>query len=78
MTDRFKGFIVHLDKDIRSDDCEEIITALKMVKRVTDVQPLVAGSDDFISYMRGRNEILKQLHEFLMNLYNGKKSTEES
>ena len=77
MTDRYKGFVVHLDHDIRSDDSEAIITAIKMVKGVAEISPLVSKSEDMIAYMRGRNEILKQLHDFLMELYTGKTQKEQ-
>jgi hypothetical protein len=70
MTDRYKGFIIHLDDDIREDDCEQIITALRMVKRVRKVEPLVSNlSDDYIYYMRGRDEIIYKFMEFLKQLH---------
>lgn len=65
MTDRYKGFIVHLDKDIREDDCEEIITALRMVKRVREVEPLISTLDDAIAYERGKAEALQGVAQYL-------------
>lgn len=65
MTDRYKGFIVHLDKDIREDDCEEIITALRMVKRVREVEPLISKLDDAIAYERGKAEALQGVAQYL-------------
>jgi len=43
MTDRYCAPTVVLDKDIRSDDAEAIINAIKMVKHVLDVKPQVTG-----------------------------------
>lgn len=34
MTDRLKGFIVTLTTDIREDDAESIVQAIKMIKGV--------------------------------------------
>lgn len=42
MTDRHAGFVVTLAQDVREDDAEAVIAALRMVKGVVDVQP-VAG-----------------------------------
>jgi len=65
MTDRYKGFIVHLDKDIRSDDSEDIIIALKTIKHVINVTPLVTLGDDHIAYLRGKREIIEGLNAFI-------------
>lgn len=42
MTDRHSGYLVVLDHDIREDDAEHIINAIRMVKGVQDVQPVPA------------------------------------
>lgn len=41
MTDRHSGYIIALDKDIREDDAEAIINAIRMVKGVIAVEPVV-------------------------------------
>lgn len=61
MTDRVKGFTVALDKDIRIDDIEHIINAIKMVKGVSDVQPLITDSGDFIARVRVRQEFIAKM-----------------
>lgn len=40
MTTRYSGFVVTLTDDIREDDAEAIVTALRMVKGVASVQPV--------------------------------------
>lgn len=67
MTDRYKGFVVHLENDIREDCCDDIITALKTIKHVINVTPLVAQLDDNISYLRGRREVITGLSDFIRN-----------
>lgn len=65
MTDRLKGVLITFDRDIRDDDAEAILTALKMVKGVMTVKPYIAGSEDYMMYHRGyqdcRTKILKDL-----------------
>lgn len=48
MTDRHAGYIVILDRDLREDDAEAVIAALRMVKGVSRVTPVVADAVPFI------------------------------
>ena len=41
MTDRHSGYVVTLRTDVREDDGEAILTALRMVKGVLSVEPVV-------------------------------------
>ncbi len=40
MTNRVKGFVVVLDKDIREDGMQSTINAIKMVKGVVRAEPI--------------------------------------
>jgi hypothetical protein len=42
MTDRHTAYIVVLEHDIRDDDAEPVLTALRMVKGVASVEPVIA------------------------------------
>lgn len=42
MTDRHLGYTVALDRDIREDDAEHIINAIRLIKGVSDVKPIRA------------------------------------
>lgn len=43
MTDRHIAYMVTLADDVREDDAEEgILTALRMIKGVVDVRPVIA------------------------------------
>lgn len=44
MTDRHAGYLITLEEDVRSDDAESIINALRMVKGVLHVEPIVSRS----------------------------------
>lgn len=52
MTDRHAAYIVVLDQDIRDDDAEPILTALRMVKHVASVEPVVSSYDTHIAESR--------------------------
>jgi hypothetical protein len=53
VTDRHAGYIVILDKDIREDDAEEsVLTALRMIRGVADVQPVGADPATLIAAVR--------------------------
>jgi hypothetical protein len=65
MTDRFKGLIVALDKDYRDDDAASIIEAIKMVKGVLEVKPVVAKIDDCVIKIRVAEEMEKKLYKAL-------------
>jgi len=43
MTDRHSGYVVVLEEDLRSDDAEATLTALRMTKGVLTVEPIIAS-----------------------------------
>ncbi len=65
MTDRFKGFLVTLDEEIREDDAEQILTALKMVKGVFSVKPYVNGMEDWMMYEKGVWDTRRAISNFM-------------
>jgi hypothetical protein len=52
MTDRHAGYVVVLADDVREDDAEAVITALRMTKGVLTVTPVVADPRQFITEAR--------------------------
>jgi hypothetical protein len=42
VTDRHAGYVVTLAADVREDDADEIITALRMVRGVASVDPVTS------------------------------------
>lgn len=61
MTDRFNALTVVLEKDIRDDDAEAIIQAIKMVKGVLSVDGNVADIEAHLATERVRRELLQKL-----------------
>lgn len=56
MTDRIYAFTVVLDQDIRTDDVEPVINAIRMVRHVIDVTEHVADPAVHAAMMRVRSE----------------------
>ncbi len=65
MTDRINAITVVLEKDFRDDDCESILTALRMTKGVLSVTPNVANESDHIAELRARQKLHEQLSDVL-------------
>ena len=61
MTDRHAGYIVTLEKELRSDDAEAIINALRMVRGVLSVEPVVSDPIGHIAKQTSRHELVTQI-----------------
>ena len=56
MTDRVKGLVVVLEHDIRIDDVQPIIDAIKCIRGVLKVDTSVVTMDDHMNRERIRRE----------------------
>lgn len=65
MTDRLKGVIVTFEQDIREDDAEQIINAIRMIKGVLDVVPSIADHNDVMNRIRIQHELEKRIYKAL-------------
>ena len=55
MTDRYEGFLVALDRNLRDDDAAHTIAAIRQIRGVLDVRPVVADAPaGMIAVMRER------------------------
>lgn len=61
MTDRFKGCWVAFEKDIRTDDVEPLIEAIRQLRGVLAVETSVADSGDWMNRERIRRELGEKL-----------------
>jgi hypothetical protein len=61
MTDRIFSYTVTLDREIREDDAEAITNAIRMIKGVTEVIPLVADPTLHWAEMRARRELIDKI-----------------
>ena len=65
MTDRYKSILVELDREIRDDDAESLLIALKMIKGVWRVKPYVMGAEDYSSYAKGCHDTKMKLYKLI-------------
>jgi len=63
MTERHSGYLVTLNHDVREDDAKEIITALKMVKCVATVTPVVSDPHSWIIEDRVKRALEEKILE---------------
>jgi len=67
MTDRHAAYLVTLDGDTREDDAESTLTALRMVRGVQSVEPVLADVGQQIGQVRAdgvwRERIYRLLEE---------------
>jgi hypothetical protein len=61
MTDRLKGAWVAFDADIREDDAEALIEAIKQLRHVQAVEPSVSDPEDWMARERVRRELGEKL-----------------
>ena len=66
MTDKINSLIVTLEKDMREDDAQEIISAVSMIKGVLSVKPNIAlPIDEHVAKERLKTDLfLKISHVF--------------
>jgi hypothetical protein len=65
MTDRLKGLIVTFDCDVREDDAQAVIAAIKQLRGVIDVTGSVADFGDHMNRERIRQELRQKLWDAL-------------
>jgi hypothetical protein len=52
VTDRHAAYVVVLEEDIRVDDAQEILTALRMVRGVAAVEPVISSFEVHVAKSR--------------------------
>lgn len=66
MTDRHRSVLVVLDRDVRSDDLEVVLSAIRMIKGVASVEPgPVTDVRDHLAREVVRRELEHELREVL-------------
>lgn len=65
MTDRHAGYIVTLERDIHEYDAQATITALRQIRGVLSVEPIVADADHYVAYSRAMYSMREKLWEFI-------------
>ena len=65
MTDTISALTVILEKDIRSDEIEPLIEAIKQFRSVLDVETHVSNLEQRVANSRARVELGEKLFEIL-------------
>lgn len=65
MTDRYYALTVILEKDIREDDAEPILNAIRMIKGVQDVKGNVSDVSTYIAQEKARRHFGEKLWHVL-------------
>lgn len=72
MTDRYIGFAVILDADIRDEDSVQIADALRMIKGVAVVEAITARpSSDMAAASRENNRWFQAMRQAAADTYKG-------
>lgn len=66
MTDRIHSLTVVLDHDIRDDDIEPIVSAIRQIRCVADVQPHVSDIAAHMAEERAHRQFDAMLHRVLI------------
>lgn len=64
MTDRYNALTVALSKDIRDDDAEQIINAIKALRGVENVTGHIVDTDSYVAESRVKYEVVRKLLDF--------------
>lgn len=65
MTDRINALTVVLEEDVRVDDAEALISAIRHIRGVRSVRKHVASMEDHIALERARSDLARKLWEVL-------------
>lgn len=65
MTDRIQGFTVVLEKDMREDDVQSLVDAVRCLRGVAHVEKSVSTSAEWIAQQRERTRVAGLLNEFI-------------
>lgn len=57
MTDRIHALTVVLEKDVRDDDCEPLINAIRQMRGVADVTTHVSDPSSYMAEIRAKHEL---------------------
>lgn len=69
MTDRIRHITITLERDVREDDAEVIIGALKMIKGVAIVTPRKVDAGDHLARMAVVSEVRSKLLDAVYEVF---------
>lgn len=67
MTDRHAGYVVTLEQPIREDDAEPTLAAIRQIKGVLSVEPIINNGDlevkEMVARSRARSWLFEQVYK---------------
>jgi len=72
MTDRINAFVVVLENDLRADEADETVIALRQIKGVLSVEAHVGGINDVIAESRVRMDLVTKLMRITEEISGGR------
>lgn len=68
MTDRHAGYVVVLEQDIRDDDATPTINAIRQIRGVLTVEPIITDAGSMIGEARARTSVINKVLDALRSL----------
>jgi hypothetical protein len=65
MTERYAALTIILEQNMRDDDAEPLIAAIRQLRGVLDVQPVPASIELMIAESRARRDLIARLYAVL-------------
>lgn len=65
MTDRINAVTVVLEADLRIDDAQDLLNAIRQLRGVASVEPNVSSIEDHVAQERAKRELGAKLWEVL-------------
>jgi hypothetical protein len=65
MTDRYNKLVVVLDENLRDDDAEPLMNAIRQMKGVLSVEGNVVTPTDHVATVRVKHELAQKVLEFI-------------
>jgi hypothetical protein len=78
MTDRHAGYAVTLEANIREDDAQDTIAALKQIRGVLDVRPIVSDPMLTVAEARARRDMQEKFYAFYTSTFRWETSKDGS
>lgn len=68
MTDRVNHLVVALEQDIRTDDVEFIVNAIRALRYVAGVEMGIVDGNSYAERMRFKNEMRERLYSLIKEI----------
>lgn len=65
MTDRHTGYVIVLEKNMRDDDARTTIDAIKHIRGVLDVKPIINTAESMIAETRAERVVQQKVLDAL-------------